>query len=119
MFNSCNNVDAVFLELFDLVRIVGHQSHAVMSDVVKDVSCDFVISTVSREIECKVCIEGVKPTVLKIVCLHLSVEANSSPFLSKVQYNSTPFLLDCLERTLKLRATVAAQAPESIACEAF
>ena len=119
MFNSRHNVDPVFLELLDLVWVVGHQPHAFMSDVIEDVSRNFVISTISREVECEVGIEGVQPTILKVVRLHFCKQANPAPFLSKVQYNSSAFLLNRLERMLELWATVATQASKCISCEAF
>ena len=108
MFNSRHNVDSVFLELLDLVGVVGHQPYAFMSDVIEDVSRNFVVPAISREVECEVGIEGVQPTILKVVRLHFCKQTNPAPFLSKIQDNSSAFFLDCLERVLELRATVAA-----------
>ena len=109
----------MLFELSDLVGIVGHETDRIVPYVLEYGRCDGVISSVSWKVECKICIERVKSSVLQVVCLHFGKEANSSSFLTQIQYNSSSFFLDGLQGPLELWAAVTSQASQRVAGEAF
>jgi hypothetical protein len=96
VFDPINDINPMLLELFNFVWVIGHEPDAINAHVGEYVCRNGVVTTISRQVECKVCVECVEPTVLEIVGLHFGKQSDAAAFLTEIQNDSTSFFLDGL-----------------------
>src|SRR5690349_4422 len=73
--------DAVRLQAFDLLRIVGDEANLRHLQIAQDLRRDAVIATVFLETQLEVRFDGVASLILQRVGTHLVRETDAAPFL--------------------------------------
>src|SRR5438552_2360989 len=118
--DALDDFDARGLEAALLRRVVGEQQHALHPQVVQDRRRDVIGAVIDRQPERSVGVDGIRAVFLEAVSSQLLTDADASTLVT-AQVHDDPHAAgrDDLERLLELRATVAAQAAEHVAGEAF
>lgn len=87
--NSLDNLKIVARKTIYLERVVGEQPDLSDSEIHEYLCSYGIISSIIRETELEICLNGVKSLILKRICLYLVDKAYSSALLALI-YRSTP-----------------------------
>src|SRR6185312_7017357 len=86
--NALAHVHACSFECGDLLGIIGDQSDLIHTHASEYRCGQFELTMIGFETEFLVSFDGVESLVLKLVCLELGYESNTSTFLLFIQQNS-------------------------------
>src|SRR5262245_48033513 len=100
---------AVALQAFYLLRIVGKKAHALDTQIAYDLRSDRVVAQVLPEAELEICLDRIATAVLQCVRADLVRQPYSPPFLVHVDDGAAAGGGDAVERELELVAAIAAR----------
>ena len=116
---TANDLESETIETFYLGRIIGHKDKFVDAEVSKDRCSGAVFSQISSITQRQIGFHSVHALILQTIRLEFVNQTDATTFLTKVKQHATTTLLDAAHSLGQLFATVATQAAEGIACEAF
>ena len=104
--NSLHDLKIVACKAVYLEWVVGEKSDLSDSEIHKYLCSYGVIPCIIRETKLEVCLNGVKPLILKRICLDLVDKADSSALLAHVQEHASAFLGNGLHGRIELLSAV-------------
>src|SRR5699024_9232498 len=114
-----HNLHAEVLELVYFIWIIRKEPQSFCSQIPKDLGSDIILPFISLKAKGKVCLQGIHPLFLKLICPELIDQSDPSSFLAHIEKNPSSLLFDLPHSCMKLLAAVAAERTESIACKAL
>lgn len=110
---------AVDFEATYLFGIIGQYAYVSQSEVAEDLCTDSVIAFVGGEAELDICLDGVEPLLLELVCVEFVFESYASSFLAEIDEGAFALLFDHLHSGNELVAALTSLRMEQVAGHTF
>src|SRR5437763_6103972 len=102
-----DHLNAVTLETYILLRIVGQESELAHTEIVKNLRAQSVIAEIGRETELRIGLDGIESFLLQFVSVNFCREADAAPFLAHIKEHAVYFFGDLPESGVRLVPAIA------------
>ena len=117
--HAIGDFKAKLRKLIDLVRVIGQKTHGLHTQIAQDLRADEVLTLISLEAQCKICLKRIHALILQLVSAKLVYQADATTFLAHIQNHAAALFVNRAHSGSELITAIATQGTECIASKAF